>query len=211
MFLTCHAKKSKVPKFQPLVQEEYPKESPAEILQRLVKMWGLHVKEMAFGTRCTKTCACREEGWALVFRCGDVFRETQPPPSMARKSATQSRVPRKVIRGDSADLAMGGTAQKTATGAQPAMSLLPATISEGTVRGGAGNKHIAPCSSPYRKSVNYDTRSPLGFYCQTRKLNGKTTCVLTSISPGGQTQQKDPTVRAGAIGKPRSVAGTTLL
>ena len=54
------------PKFYDQLKEEFPHASPADLLQKLEKMWGAHVADERFGRRCLKKCACGE-AWNSLF------------------------------------------------------------------------------------------------------------------------------------------------
>jgi len=59
-FVTCFA-----PRFYGKVAEEFPSDSPAEILSKMLQMWERHKKEK-YGGSCSAFCTCRD-GWDNIF------------------------------------------------------------------------------------------------------------------------------------------------
>ena len=53
-------------KFYNKVKNEFPSDSPRQILNKLVGMWSLHKTERRFGLHCKVTCSCAE-AWKSIF------------------------------------------------------------------------------------------------------------------------------------------------
>jgi hypothetical protein len=58
------------PRFVPLLKEEYPSETAAQTIQRLVAMWPFHQSSRLFGINCSKNCDCVLD-WDQLFGKGD--------------------------------------------------------------------------------------------------------------------------------------------
>lgn len=55
-----------VPKFYHKVSNEFPHDSPRQILDRLVSMWSSHKYERRYGLKCKVSCSCIE-AWSNIF------------------------------------------------------------------------------------------------------------------------------------------------
>lgn len=85
-------------RFYPLLEKEYPNETPKQLLARLVHMWGRHTRELRFGRTCSKNCPCRE-GWEKVFKRGRLHpNEILKDEESAKRTVsnqTVARIPRR--------------------------------------------------------------------------------------------------------------------
>jgi hypothetical protein len=162
----------------PDLRKRFPTENPQQILDRLTKMWDLHVRQIAFGIKCRDTCDCAA-GWKNVFFEGDVdsaeaalrSKKKQKKRSFSEQSDDVSAIYEVPLK------------RKTSTKLAPTQVI----------------KQEDSMLASY--SVSFDVRQPLGFYCTTEQNEGKNACVIRSIHPAGQCRMKDQRVDEGTFGK----------
>jgi hypothetical protein len=82
------------PKFFPMLESEFPNETPKQILARLVVMWQKHRKNQRFGIQCNQNCSCTE-GWEIVFKKGLCLKGDPVAKDSQTTSSTPSRIPRR--------------------------------------------------------------------------------------------------------------------
>lgn len=200
-----------MPKFLPKVRSKYPDETPRQTLDRLVKMWELHLKQANFGSRCEETCMCGA-GWKRVFRRGDVFQEAPAKfhkgPRLGNTAQEISRpVPRKRPRADTAEEISAPSIPAPPKKKADVVGTHSSSFATPRVQPGAPRNPTtedrktkeARALLPYH--VSYSTLQPLGFYCVTRDIEGKSHCVLTSVCPSGMSRKQSPLIKEGTCGK----------
>jgi len=134
--------------------------------------------------------------WNAVFRGGDVF--TKAPPRKAPQKGRDSRriapdllpsVPRRKRSHTETSRNTDGNPRekKVAHNVGPIYSQpMP----------------NAPTPKPVAYSFTFDVAQPLGFYCVTdRCMTDRSSCVITSVCPSGQSKQKTTLIQKGTCGK----------
>jgi hypothetical protein len=83
-----------IPKFFPMLESEFPDETPKQILVRLVPMWREHRKNQRFGIKCNENCSCNE-GWELVFKKGRLLEGERIAKDSRTTASASARIPRR--------------------------------------------------------------------------------------------------------------------
>ena len=172
-----------------------------QTLERLKKMWDLHIRQRRFGITCERTCEC-ESGWSTVFRKGDVLRDLNALPGKKRPSSSNQiqRVPRKRPRTESSGpehAQQKGTARSVPQAVVRGNAVAKDASSVHTTK--QGNLSNFPEQDFFR--VSFDSRLPLGFHCKSEKLGDRKVCRVVSVDPSGECRRKSPLVRAGTLGE----------
>ena len=161
------------PKFYGMLKSEYPEETPKQILQRLVTMWGAHRRVSRFGIRCSDECPCRE-GWELVFHKGRTrnskANESQPQESRKRASGANSR--------------------------SSAGQFAPVPRSTATIARKAARRESIP-APPVQYEIIFDPGELMGFFCVTEPRKDGPVCKIASVNDYGRS--KDGRLQIGTI------------
>ncbi|CAB9526809.1 expressed unknown protein [Seminavis robusta] len=212
-------------KFVPLLRDEYPEEKPSRILERLVRMWTLHLRQRGFGSTCYETCTC-EEGWGPVFFKGNVLRELPVAASRRKRAAVPVEslpsVPRKRSRPETATprvaAAQRSHFQSTQTNEQSSSLLRGQHQPHGVARDAwsvntrrQSNLSDAASTTVEHFSESFTAGIPLGFYCVTERAMKSRVCAILSVDPLGACAKKNANIRKGTlVEKIRIMQGTEL-
>ena len=205
-----------VSKFQQLLRDKYPDDSPSVFLQRLTKMWELHKRERRFGLTCSHGCDC-EEFWGISFYHGDVLGDLPAVASRKRRSSPEQtplpRVPRKRPQTQTPqvhDTLVGGSVehQNQVHYVAPMSSLLPnphppdaGARDAASVNTRKQGNLMAPLNHPERFLLCFNTGIPLGFFSTTERTLTSTVCTIVSIDPSGACTKKNSHIQTRTRGK----------
>jgi hypothetical protein len=161
------------PRFLQKLYKEYPGDTPSELIQRLVDMWGIHLRHGIFGLRCRKECECGEE-WEFVFCKGDKEKAEKIRMSTKRRASAPSVKKRKLT----------ATKSTSISDAEPQTNTLP--------RKQKPNGPEKRPSLQVNYEVSFDTFAPIGAYFVT----AGNTCKIHAVCDRGQAKS-DPRLRPG--------------
>eukprot|EP00934_Nitzschia_sp_Nitz4_P009129 Nitzschia sp. Nitz4//scaffold11_size288233//151696//157122//NITZ4_000776-RA/size288233-augustus-gene-0.278-mRNA-1//1//CDS//3329534080//9119//frame0 len=173
-------------RFLPQLKNEYPRESPRQLLDRLVAMWRIHVKHPTYGLTCRKECECSEE-WNGIFMKGrnesDEIGDTSAVavetviPSIPKKAVSDPNLP---TVSDPQSLPRKGMTTSVS-------NLLSRIVDKAE----ASSKPLAlPPLTLF--DLTFDTSRPLGIYFLD--IIGRTdVCKVHSVEPLGQGRKLDDT------------------
>ncbi len=177
-----------VPKFISLLQEKYPQETEAQLINRLVEMWGIHQRDRLYGISCRKDCACRIE-WDTIFGNGDKAAAKDFVLTTKRSSV------------HSQSSASSGNEKGSSSGpAVPRKNPIVPRKKRGLNQNSNMNRKMPKLSgliSSMRSreamiEVRFESTIPLGGYFRTRRNQ----CQVFSIFPKGQ-MAKEPKIVNG--------------
>lgn len=168
-----------IPRFLPLLHKERPKETPSELIHRLLEMWSIHKSQRIFGSQCRKDCQCTE-AFELAFGRGD-----------KSKARSTKSTPKRTMKGLSKTVATlsknhPSTMQSNNNNKTSNISIPRRMSSTSSTGGGGGSKY----------DVAFDFEKPLGAYFLTEINEGICKCKIASIWSYGQVK-KDRRIRPG--------------
>lgn len=170
-------------KFMPKLKKEYPDESLRQLLDRLVAMWPIHVKQRIYGLTCNENCEC-EESWDLLFGRGDPSKLKQGQPDRPKKvirtlmPQPETLVPTKPL-----------IPRKRKTDADKKPPLLskyisPALMAAERNQGGRPPQEKVELDG-YK--INFDASAPLGMFLMDTDFQ----LTVRSVDPTGQARTRD--------------------
>jgi hypothetical protein len=160
--------------FIPLLKKTYGTEGSTKLLERLLQMWKLHVKNRNFGLKCKEeSCECAE-GWDLVFHKGTL------PDEAAYQKKNDIRVQ------------LGAVPKKRKFTEVAVNKKDELRYAQGRI-----NSHSAKA---LRKEyeIDFDCKTPLPFYCVTHNSDHGSHCKIWSVSPYSKIPV-DPRLQANTI------------
>ena len=165
-----------VPKFYDQVQKEFPGDSPAQTLKKLLGMWNKHKGVARFGHRCKKVCPCLE-GWDTVFK-----KFLHPPKNIDRKVASAAPL----LRQNPVNK-MNVPLKKTQPKSNGDVRKMPGLLLQkmATQSPELGDKKEI--------SILFSVLEPLGFCL----VSDSTTCKVSSINPFAD--KTDPRLHVGTV------------
>jgi hypothetical protein len=167
------------PRFLKKLYKEYPGDTPSELIQRLVDMWGVHMRHGIFGLRCRKECECGEE-WEWVFCKGDKEKAEKMKMSTKRRTSGPSLKKRKLT----ATLSPSNSDADSQTN----------TVSQKQKPNGSEKRP----SLQVNYEVTFDTFAPLGAYFVTATgPSGNTSCKIHAVCDRGGQAKSDPRLHPG--------------
>ena len=179
-----------VPKFYSRLQQEFPSETPAQLLERLLRMWERHRSQVRFGMKCPRGCECNE-AWEILFKKGHLSAQGE-------NEKTQTQDQRKGVSWPS-----------TKSPSVPRRASVERGSSTGSSKDASLLTEIAQQEGPPRKKkkfsseeglepapqrgyeVTFSTSTQLGFFCFTMQNGlGKPICKILSVNWIGKGKEK---------------------